>query len=516
MNNVVGADDVEQFRTLLGRTTGLRFEEDKRDRLAEVLSSRMLLSRSPSVQHYLNRVANQQEEAAGLAEQLTVGETYFFRDRGQFDALRAILRRLGASGQKSLRMLSAGCSTGDEPYSLAITALEVLPDPRSWDINIVAVDLNERVLEVARSGKYRAWGLRDTPPQMTEKFFTVGENCFHLDPAILKMVEFRRDNLASPRYPLAAPSSVDVVFCRNVLMYLHEDAVRRIVAMLAQALRPGGFLFLGHAENLRSISRDFQLRHEFGAFFYERRKELSEWDSPSLLTSAKNDEPPLGEALTRDTTWIDAVGRSTRRIAALSRSVDAQRLHIRPPDVTPIHEDSAPAQTRDSRLLGARDLMHREQFHEALGLLSSPDETESDAEMEREEGLLRAMLLVCTGQISEAQNLCEAILLSDDLNAGAHYISSICQESLGNVSASIEHSQTACYLDDRFAMPHLQLGRLARRRQDYVLARRELKRALELLAWEDPARILLFGGGFRRQALTRICQLELKASEKAP
>lgn len=514
----VNTKEVESFRQVLERTIGLCFEDDRRDRLAELLATRVFISQSPSIEHYLMHVAPLHDETAELAEQLTVGETYFFRDKGQFDALRAILQGVVAKDARSIRMVSAGCASGDEPYSLAMTALEELPHAQNWDVTIDAIDLNERVLKIARAGRYRAWGLRDTPTEIIGQYFTRIDNEFQLAEHVAKMVTFRHDNLANPREPLAPDSSVDVAFCRNVLMYLHPDVARKIVTMLARALRPGGFLFLGHAETLRNISHDFHLRNEHGAFFYERRETLREDPKRGVVFHAEGPNQLLSDAISLDATWFDAVKRSTQRIETLSRSLDAHPS--RSPSGAGSHLPAKKTNPREesSRLRDARALMHRERFHDALQALGSPHlgETglENNSESWLEESLLQGMLLVCTGQIAQAQSLCEEILRLDDLNASAHYISSICHESLGDLESSILHSQTACYLDKGFAMPHLQLGRLARRSRDLALAKRELSLALELLASEEPARILLFGGGFRSQALIRICEAELLACER--
>jgi chemotaxis protein methyltransferase CheR len=153
------------------------------------------------------------------------------------------------------------------------------------------------------------------------------------------------------------------------------------------------------------------------------------------------------------------------------------------------------------------DLMQQERFHEALlASASSPEPHEPDAL------LLRAMLLVNTGALGEAEALCGDILAVDDLHAGAHYIVAICREHAGDHSGAVEHSRAAAYLDPGFAMPHLQLGRIARRGGDLALAQRELDLALGLLPREDAARILLFGGGFKREGLIELCRGELRAS----
>lgn len=499
--------EVEQFSALLSRATGLRFEADKRERLASVLSTRVLLKSCASVEHYLTSVADRDDELAKVAEHLTVTETYFFRDEGQFEALRAIVQQIAKDNGRPLMMISAACSSGEEPYSMAMTVQKAIPDHENRLIQIDALDLNPRALRIAEAAQYRHWSMRSTSQEQIDEFFTQDGGKFLVRPNIARMVRFRCENLARPRRELAPPSSVDVIFCRNALMYLHADAMQKIVARFARALRPGGFLFLGHAENLRGVSRNFDLHHEFGTFFYERHTKLQEehLDFPSLEGERTGAAPP---AVINDTSWYAAVARSAERITALSKISNASTPS---PEVTPQIRPTPGAPERGAlRLTVARDLMKRERFQEALQQMSPMTTPGEDPE----EDLLRAMLLVGMGRFVEARELCDSTLLADNLNPGAHYIRSLCEESLGNFEASALESQSAIYLDENFAMPHLQLGRLARRSRDYMKARVELELALRLLNREDPARILLFGGGFGRASLIRACQMELTACER--
>lgn len=498
----VGEQEIQRFREVLVGRMGLQFHDDKKKRLSEVLLTRMAANKCVSADGYLERVATRVEESVALARELTVSETYFFRDRPQFEAFRSILQRISKSPSRKLNMLSAGCSTGDEAYSLAICARQILEPIENWDVRISAIDLNEDVLRTARSGSYRSWALRDTSADLVSQYFDTDEsNCFQLHASVREMVQFRCDNLAHPTGPLAAPGTVDVAFCRNVLMYFQPDVARRVIAHIATSLRPRGYLFLGHAENLRGLSQDFHLCHTHGTFYYRRHDELS-----SNVSVVRGSAPPqVREPLPvePDKSWFEAVARSSERIESLSRAV-ARRLD---PESSRSVDAKARTSLGASELSHALDLMRRERFHDALQALAPLCPNESHPE----ESLLRAMLLVSTGQLEEAQRLCGELLERDELNAGAHYVCSICDESQGNLRSSFEHSRTACYLDAGFAMPHLQLGRLARRNHDYAMARRELETAIELLAREDASRILLFGGGFSRDTLVRVCRAELEA-----
>jgi chemotaxis protein methyltransferase CheR len=280
----------------------------------------------------------------------------------------------------------------------------------------------------------------------------------------------------------------------------------RIVARFSEALRPGGYLFLGHAETLRGISQDFIVRHEFGTFFYERSSELSK--SPPSETPFL--DPSLPAPHLGGQEWFDAVSQSTERIATLSQA-HGSRERLFQEKLLEQKSKRNVVRHDVKRLTAARDLMQQERFHDALQLISPASETGFDVE----EDLLRAMLLVSTGGFAEAADLCEKMLHANNLTAGAHYIWSLCEESFGDIESATRRSRTAVGLDPEFAMPHLQLGRLARRARDYSLARVELQLALRLLHQEAASRILLFGGGFNRSSLIRVCEIELAACERA-
>lgn len=496
--------DVEAFRELVMQQAGLRFEDDKLAMLREVLAAGCARAKTDSVADYLRRVAPREEEIADLARALTVSETYFFRDHAQFRALDALLQARAAGPQRSLRMLSAGCSSGEEAHSLAIAALEALAEPAHWDISVLGVDLNPAVIERARAASYSAWSLRETPEPLREKYFVRDGATHSLAPEVRALVRFERENLVRPRGSFWRPEAFDVVFCRNLLMYLWPDAARTVVARLARSLAPGGHLFLGHAENLRGLSQDFHLVHEHESFYYERLGTLrGPGRSEHVRAGAPGHVPPAPVSF--DGSWFEAISHASHRIAALSRGVEARPAEAARAFAAPA--ESPAAASPESSLSPALDLMKQERFQEALRLLADVD----GSSVPLDALVLRAMLLVSTGELDDAEALCERILRTDDLHAGAHYILSLCREHRGDRDGSVEHGRTAAYLDADFAMPHLQLGRLARRAGDRATARRELVLALGLLAREDPARIVLFGGGFGREALEQICRGELSA-----
>jgi chemotaxis protein methyltransferase CheR len=493
----VTADDVEAFRTELGRRFGLNFDDGKLALLDEVLRRR-LDATGTGARDYLARLASDPTwDRAKLAEELTVGETYFFRNPDQFTALvQAVVpvRKQARATMRTLRVLSAGCATGDEAYSLAIAIRGALPDP-SWSISIRAVDVNPAALARARLGRFSAWALRGTPSEVQQSWFRPDGREFVLDNRVRTSVELELRNLADEDPDLWRPDTYDVVFCRNVIMYFTPETARAVVARIGRALAPGGYLFLGHAETLRGLSSAFHLCHTHGTFYYQRRESYAPETAPQHATA----EAPLVPINADDASWVDTIRRASERVQALTASTtDAGESSPRP--------RSAHAAPPD--LAHALGLLREERFADAFAAL-----TDVSTAHGRDPSvlMLRAVLLVQRGELAQAEHACRELLSADELEAGAHYVLALCREGSGDRAAAAHHDQIAAYLDPGFAMPRMHLGLLARRAGDLDTARRELTQATLLLEREDASRILLFGGGFPRDALIALCRTELAA-----
>lgn len=505
MTSAISSAELEQFQRAIAMRLGLRFDDSRLTQLAEVLSRRLQARRSTAAA-YLEELCSPDElpdERGALARELTVGETYFFRHTDQFGALMdvALPERLSArAATRNLRLLSAGCASGEEAYTLAILLRERGIE-RGFNVTIQAVDLNPAALAKATQALYSPWSLRETPAELQQRWFTRQGRDLQLVSAIREAVRFDEHNLLNDAPALIPAGSFDIVFCRNVLMYFTTEHATAIVARLARALSPGGFLFLGHAETLRGLSHAFHLRHAHNAFYYQLRENAEPYavapsfDAPTLPARSML---PSAASLPQGWvgTWLETVERSSNRIRQLSMNgaVAVEAAAPLPP----------PAVRRD--LSQSLELLRHERFAEALATLQeqSPVSSGDPAAL-----LLRAALLTQQGSVADAELVCHELLRLDDLNAGAHYLLALCLEGRGQNQGAIEHDQIAVYLDAGFAMPHLHLGLMARRRHDGDVARHELAQALALLETEDPARLLLFGGGFNRGALLALCRTEL-------
>ena len=491
--------DLDHFRGIVAHRLGLQFDEGKKEVLADVLRQRLQAHPGTSVAAYLASFSGDpggREELRALATHLTVSETYFFRDSEQFRALTeaALPERIGVhTADRGLRLLSAGCASGEEAYSLAILWRERFSEFGSWQIKILGLDLSPAMIAKARQARYTNWSLRDTPEALRNKYFRIDGPNYVLDESVRRMASFEEQNLAGGE--LANLNGFDIILCRNVIMYLAPDATESVIRTLTRALAPEGFLFLGYAETLRGLSHDFHLRHTHDAFYYQKRQQSEH--PATAFPKAQPYTAPAPLLHRADIAWVDAVRSASERIDSLSRNCTARI------------EPAPKAVGRSPVELGlVFELLRQERFREALEVLAKlPPEAGRDPDVQ----LLRAGLLTNCGDQEAAEAVCRQILSVDDLNAGAHYLTALCRERAGDARSAMEHDHAAIYLDSAFAMPHLHLGRLAKRSVDLTTARRELEQAGMLLAREDPSRILLFGGGFSREALLEFSRAELRA-----
>jgi chemotaxis protein methyltransferase CheR len=199
-----------------------------------------------------------------LANLITTNETYMFREFEQLQAfadhcLPMILKSREAANDRTLRIWSAGCSSGEEPYTLAIILKEVMHDFRSWDIKIKATDIDQVRLEMARRAVYEERSVHEIPPEYFDRHITrLPAGFFAIKPETAKLVELEHLNL-NDRLAMRNMRQFDFIFCRNVLIYFDDASRKAVVDHFYNALKPGGFIFLGHSESIGRISTAFKL-----------------------------------------------------------------------------------------------------------------------------------------------------------------------------------------------------------------------------------------------------------------
>ena len=260
-------DDVFRLlRDFIHNYCGIYFDDGSKFLLERRLNRRLeqhQLRNFSEYYHFLRYDRKREEELVVLIDNLTTNETYFFRENAQLRAfaeeILPEIRERNAE-RRGLRIWSAGCSTGEEPYTIAMLLLESGNWWRDWQIEILGSDINQRVLHTARKGVYKKGSHRSTPPAMLQKYFVEeSKGDYRISDAVRELVSFSYVNLLDP-HKTSLIRDLDIIFCRNVIIYFDRDAKKKVIESFYDKLREGGFLLLGHSESLINLSTAFTLR----------------------------------------------------------------------------------------------------------------------------------------------------------------------------------------------------------------------------------------------------------------
>ncbi|GLR67524.1 chemotaxis protein methyltransferase [Acidocella aquatica] len=270
----ISESEFEKFRDFFYRRTGILFTQSKRYYVDKRLLQRISAAGMESFEQYFMRLRRDAgEEIEQLINLFTVNETYFYREENQFGGLaNHILPELTAhlAPGSRIRIWSLPCSTGEEPYSIALYLLENWPEIENYEVELLASDIDTRALSAARAGIYDARALHRLPRDVVRRYFVkLGEDQFRLSNTIRQAVSFSRVNASDPR-EMRAFEQIDVIFCRNMLIYFDDRARRRTVEAFYKSLHDGGFVCLGHSESMSRISPLFRVRPFPGAVVYQK------------------------------------------------------------------------------------------------------------------------------------------------------------------------------------------------------------------------------------------------------
>jgi chemotaxis protein methyltransferase CheR len=447
--------------------TGLLFEPRNRFALERGLWKRMSVLRLVSYTEYLDFLklhGKSRLELQKLLQFLTVGETYFFRYPTHFEALKERLSGTAGEPPERIRIWSAGCSTGEEPYSIAISIMEALPDWRRRDIKILASDINHQSLKRARDGVYSPWSLRATGRQIQERYFDrVGEN-FLLRDEVKRLVEFSHLNLSSDSKRGIRPEhgELDAIFCRNVMIYFSPETAARMVDDFAACLKPTGLLFLGHAETSLQRSPQLEIRCRENSFYYCKLARGKAASSPAPLQAQPLPPAPCSQP--------EPAPTPAARLSEVQRLFDAEQV------------DAA------------------EELLEAL-LKECPDETGAL--------VLKGFLLAGKGRFQEALEVCGRVLGVNDLLAEAYFLKGVVLDASGRLAEAADEYRKALLLEHDFIMPRYYMGRLHLRRGRGPEAKREIRNSLRILARRDETGTLPYSGGLTLAVCKALLQNDL-------
>lgn len=281
----------EQLIQLINQKTGLAIRDKDRERLCENIIDRTRCLRMPSVDDYYrlltNRSDRSDQEWETLIDILTTGESYFFRDQGQIQLLRndllpELIRKQRYQDEEqrgdrpSLNIWSAGCSTGEEVYSLAILLMELLPDWRNWHLRVLGTDINALAIAKAKTGLYNDWSFRLVEPRLKNSYFQAQKGYWKINSDVQKIVDFQTHNLSLDSVPKhkGQPISFDLVICRNVFIYLTKEAIDICLEKFCHALKDNTYLITSHTELYGHNLNCFQVKVLPESIVYQKKCSL--------------------------------------------------------------------------------------------------------------------------------------------------------------------------------------------------------------------------------------------------
>jgi chemotaxis protein methyltransferase CheR len=450
---------------LLHRTAGLAFDDSRRDSLAYSVNERMRASGCASVADYLRLLAapSGAAERQALLDEVTIPETHFFRNPPQIRALRQhVLPELmrQAAGRRRLRIWSAGCSTGEEPYTIAMLVRELIPANAGWDVKIIATDISTRALTSARAGRYRERSFVMTDPVDRQRFFVLDADsrAYVVRPEVRELVEFRHHNLVADPPPFE-PGEADLILCRNVTIYFDRETTKRLMTRMHTTLRDGGYLFLGHAETLWQISSDFSLVSLGDAFLYRRQSEDGE--RRQVLPDRRTEDELRPTKADRRRGPVDR-----RRLSLARRKPDTPETERMP--AAPV---APPARTADGR-----------------------------------DPLVAVRSAVADGRYDEAADLAAEVVDATPLRSEAHYLQGLALGNLGRDTEALVVLRKAVYLDPSDGFAHFLLGGALERLGEHVAASRSYRAAAATLGERPGDAVAPELGGRSVAELASVCE----------
>ncbi len=525
-----------RFRDLIQDRTGMFIGENRRNVLTRALRESARNARCADLGQllvFLEACKTDSEVWDDLVRKLTIGETYFFRHQEQIEALRRnILPDLIARhwNDHTLCLWSAGCATGEEPYTLAILLRDLLSDIERWKILILATDINRQALTRAAAGRYRDWSFRETDhadQAFRAQYFKEEEDHVTLDPSIRKMVTFSYLNLAEDKYPSpeTSTSHLDLILCRNVRSRLPHSVSRDISDRFYQCLNPGGWLMVGPSETHLEIYSKFQMLVYYGSIVYQKiegvttsrypqtgfqessRSPVSVW-SPAPAGSEPSHKARLS-SLSKSSASTPPVGIADRRppLAAPPMTGKTPPLAHGPRQTVPTTTNN-PGPYEQGQLF----LKHRRYVWAPRSFLAclegEPDSLAAQFKM--------AYIEANSGHLDEARAWAEKALRRNPLRSEVHYVLAIISEGQGKPEEAIASLKKVIYLDPDFVLAHLNLFHVYNNTGRKNEAERNRTLAIRLASTLSPDMVLPGSDDLTAEQLVSMARVTQGRSDNTP
>jgi chemotaxis protein methyltransferase CheR len=435
----------ERIRVLVREASGLEFPTSRRHSLDRAIDRALREARLPDAAALEARLAGPERrlELEAFVAGLTVGETHFFRHQPQLDALRhhvlpeLIRIRLP---ERRLRIWSAGCATGEEAYSLAMIVDELLPRWAGWSVSILATDINRAALERAQRAVFGPWSFRGVPEHVKERYFRREGRQYHLSPRIREMVTFGYLNLVGDGYPslVGGTQAMDLILCRNVLIYFSEATARRVVERLEGCLADGGWLVAGHAEAAMPVFRE----------------RFEPFERPRAVLHRKR--------------WL------TRRAPATLWGAAHQRRAPEPAPALALAPEGPTPEAHPVALDGHRRAEALWRTGDAEGALAILEGLAGARDDDARAPYLAAKIQASRLRLESAERTVELALRRDPMHAPAHHLHGLILDAAGRRDSALAALRRAVYLDPGFALGHYSLAAIFARAGQTARAGREL------------------------------------------
>ena len=472
--------DYGRFRDLVMERSGLYFPEAKQQSLRRGLAEALGMSSCDSLDEYYEMLLYSRSNSSQwdrLVSALTVGETYFFRNQGHFDALgKHILPELIARWEhrnRRIRIWSAGCATGEEPYSIAMLLHELIPNLASWNILILATDINRAALYQAQEGVYGPWSFRGVEKRIQDRYFKLnGNKRYAIANEVKRMVTFNYLNLVDDYYPSLSnnTNAMDVILCRNVTIYFNSEVTQQVVDRFYKCLTNGGRLVPGASEPNLVFFQNFEPRNYPGAVVYQKPLVAKERERP-VFTLRPLVKTPQPEPLPK----------------------------------VPDKKEGKPSPSPDP-YQAALELLQAGQVDEALVKLYGKLDQDPDFVPTY---YALGKVYANKGNLEEAQNWCERAIKKDKLQPEPYFILSMIYQQFGLLEMAVDNLKKALYLDPTFALAHYNLANIHRQQGNTTLARKSFQNVQRLLKGKPKDELIRKGDGLAVGRLLQLVEMAL-------
>ncbi len=511
---------LQDFIQLIASHTGMQIQDRDRVELVKKIGIRMSAQKLATPEAYYQLLATEpipgsknaidQERARaqeweGLTLLLTTGETYFFRDRGQLNLIQAtilpeiIARKMEAQAiskaKPTLRIWSAGCSTGEEPYSLATIVQELIPNYLNWNLLILGTDINIESIAKAKAGSYSEWSFRMVSGEVKRRYFTNQDKSWHLDDRVRRMVTFRSGNLLTDAYPSINSDiyNMDIIICRNVFIYFNAQNVETILGKFYQSLSPGGYLIVGHTELHDLNLQGFVPQAYEESLVYRRSEDVKR--EPTVLKTSPTNPVAYQPIIIKPNNQAPKSSPVQRVVAPQSRLPDRAiepKANKQPTvEVKPVEAKQGNRLTPPSDLQDVQTLFEQGEY--AL-TLQRADEILRQKPNDFEVIYLIAQAYANLGQYKKAMYYCEQAIALNSMSTDVYHLLAHIAEDQSHLSQAKEYLKRIIYIDQNAIAAYLDLGSIYKLEADNRRAKQMFDTAIELLKKLSPDTTVQYRG----------------------